>query len=108
MSKNCLLEDLLEVPTNLTFSKKRKNPLSLAGQRVSVELLSRFELETSSLPILPRLFSFTVPCPILLPGAVAAQWFRAHPSFSLTHLAVLLCIPIFGARMGFVWVSSLF
>ena len=50
MSKNCLLEDLLGIPTNLTFSKKRKNPLSLAGQRVSVELLSRFELETSSLP----------------------------------------------------------
>ena len=50
MSKYCLLEDLLEIPTNLTFSKKRKNPLSLAGQRVSVELLPRFELGTSSLP----------------------------------------------------------
>lgn len=33
--------------------RKIKNPLSLAGQRVSLELLSRFELETSSLPITP-------------------------------------------------------
>ena len=30
--------------------RKSKNPLSLAGQRVQVELLTRFELVTSSLP----------------------------------------------------------
>ena len=32
------------------LQEKSKNPLSLAGQRVSMELLGRFELPTSSLP----------------------------------------------------------
>ena len=32
------------------YERKSKNPLSLAGQRVLLELLARFELATSSLP----------------------------------------------------------
>ena len=35
------------------LQEKSKNPLSLAGQRVSMELLGRFELPTSSLPSVP-------------------------------------------------------
>ena len=35
------------------LQEKSKNPLSLTGQRVFMELLGRFELPTSSLPSVP-------------------------------------------------------
>ena len=35
------------------LQEKSKNPLSLAGQRIFMELLGRFELPTSSLPSVP-------------------------------------------------------
>ena len=73
-----------------------------------MELLSRFELETSSLPILPILFSLVVPCYVLAPGAVALQRLRAFSSSALVLLIVCFYSRIFGARMGFVWVSPLY
>ena len=88
--------------------EEKEKPAIPCGTTGFVELLPRFELGTSSLPILPELFSPTAPCLILLPGTVATQWFRAYPSFSLTHLAVLFHTLIFDVRMGFVWVSILF
>ena len=66
-----------------------------------MELLGRFELPTSSLPILPRLFFPTLLCFVLKPETLAAQGFQAF----------LFCVPVpllrmgfFDARMGFVWV----
>lgn len=46
----------------LTLIQAKKNPPSLVGQRVFMELLTRFELVTSSLPILLHLFLFVVYC----------------------------------------------
>ena len=42
-----------------------------------LELLPRFELGTSSLPILPRVCFLVISCFVLVPGTVAAQWFSA-------------------------------
>ena len=71
-----------------------------------VELLPKFELETSSLPILPKLSSPVALCFVLAPGAVALQRLRAFSSLALVSLVVCSCCRIFGARMGFVWVST--
>ena len=65
-----------------------KNPLSLAGQRVSVELLSRFELETSSLPIRRNLFYAVSIRVNKYPQVLAPQGFAGY--CVLAHLSVLL------------------
>ena len=85
---------------------KSKNPLSLAGQRVSVELLGGFEPPTSSLPIQERLFSPIAAYCILLPGALAPQWIGPLVCCILLYSPDNFFILFFGARMGFVWVSS--
>ena len=75
------------------------------GSRDFVELLSRFELETSSLPILPKLFSPIVSCSVLAPGAVVPQRFPALSSLALASPVIRFRTHVFGTRMGFVWVS---
>ena len=70
-----------------------------------MELLSRFELETSSLPILLILFPLVVPWFVLTSEAIALQRLRMFSYFVLVYHAVRFYDIIFGARMGFVWVS---
>lgn len=53
-----------------------KNPLSLAEQRVSLELLTRFELVTSSLPDSEHMFWFVVTYRYLLQKFCRAELFR--------------------------------
>ena len=78
---------------------------SPCGTRLFVELLSRFELETSSLPILLILFPLVVPWFVLTSEAIALQRLRMFSYFVLVYHAVRFYDIIFGARMGFVWVS---
>jgi len=73
-----------------------------------VELLPRFELETSSLPILPSLFSLVAPCFVLVPGPVVAQRAQVIFCWGLMFLALRLRMGFFGIRMGFVWVFRKF
>ena len=70
-----------------------------------MELLSRFELETSSLPILLILFPLVVPWFVLTSEAIALQRLRMFSYFVLVYHAVRFYDIIFGVRMGFVWVS---
>ena len=68
--------------------------------RCFLELLGRFELPTSSLPILPRLFFPTLLCFVLKPETLAAQGFQAF-------LFCIFIFPVLRSRMGFlmpVWV----
>ena len=46
-----LLEDLLEASENLVYRKKKKSSKPLRFQGFFLELLGRFELPTSSLPM---------------------------------------------------------
>ena len=73
-------------------------------RQLFMELLGRFELPTSSLPILPRLFFPTLLCFVLKPETLAAQGFQAF-LFCIFIFPVLRSrMGFFDARMGFVWV----
>jgi len=71
-----------------------------------LELLGRFELPTSSLPILLRLFCLILSCFVLKPETLAAQVFQAFLFCVLVSLILFLRMGFFDARMGFVWVLS--
>ena len=71
-----------------------------------MELLGRFELPTSSLPILLRLFCLILSCFVLKPETLAAQGFQAFLFCVLVSLILFLRMGFFDARMGFVWVLS--
>ena len=74
--------------------------MNRCGYRVLLELLGRFELPTSSLPILPRLFFPALLCFVLKPETLAAQVFQAF-------LFCIFIFPVLRSRMGFlmpVWV----
>jgi len=71
-----------------------------------LELLGRFELPTSSLPILLRLFCLILSCFVLKPETLAAQGFQAFLFCVLVSLILFLRMGFFDARMGFVWVLS--
>ena len=80
--------------------QKCTKPRNHCGYRVLLELLGRFELPTSSLPILPRLFFPTLLCFVLKPETLAAQVFQAF-------LFCIFIFPVLRSRMGFlmpVWV----
>ena len=99
-------EVLWEIQTpRKSFINKAKPPksLDLSG---FVELLPRFELGTSSLPILPRLFSPVVSCFVLALGAVVTQRFPVIFYCSFMFPVLHLRMGFFDARMGFVWVST--
>ena len=70
----------------------------------AMELLGRFELPTSSLPILLRLFCLILSCFVLKPETLAAQGFQAFLFCVLVSLILFLRMGFFDARMGFVWV----
>ena len=72
-----------------------------------MELLGRFELPTSSLPILLRLFCLILSCFVLKPEPLAAQGFQAFLFCVLVSLILFLRMGFFDARMGFVWVLQL-
>jgi hypothetical protein len=69
-----------------------------------LELLGRFELPTSSLPILLRLFCLILSCFVLKPETLAAQGFQAFLFRVLVSLILRLRMGFSDARMGFVWV----
>ena len=69
-----------------------------------LELLGRFELPTSSLPILPRSFFLILSCFVLKPETLATQGFQAFLFCILVSLILCLRMGFFDARMGFVWV----
>ena len=91
-------------PTIFLEKTEQKLPKS-TDFRSFLELLSRFELETSSLPILLILFPLVVPWFVLTSEAIALQRLRMFSYFVLVYHAVRFYDIIFGARMGFVWVS---
>ena len=78
--------------------------INRCGYRVLLELLGRFELPTSSLPILLRLFCLILSCFVLKPETLAAQGFQAFLFCVLVSLILFLRMGFFDARMGFVWV----
>ena len=86
--------------------QKCTKPRNHCGYRVLLELLGRFELPTSSLPILLRLFCLILSCFVLKPETLAAQWFQAFLFCVLVSLILFLRMGFFDARMGFVWVLS--
>ena len=69
-----------------------------------MELLGRFELPTSSLPILLRLFLLILSCFVLRPETIVPQGFLAFLLCVLVSLILRLRMGFFDARMGFVWV----
>ena len=85
------------------FQKLQKSKENTRNPKISgvvLELLGRFELPTSSLPILPRLFFPTLLCFVLKPETLAAQGFQAF-------LFCIFIFPVLRSRMGFlmpVWV----
>ena len=85
--------------------EEKEKPAIPCGTTGFVELLPRFELGTSSLPILPRLFSLVVSCFVLAPETVVLQWFPVILCCSFMLPTFCLCMSFFNARMGFVWVS---
>ena len=86
--------------------QKCTKPRNHCDYRALLELLGRFELPTSSLPILPRLFFPTLLCFVLKPETLAAQGFQAFLFCVLVSLILFLRMGFFDARMGFVWVLS--
>ena len=86
-----------------SFKKLQKAKENTRNPKISgvvLELLTRFELVTSSLPILPRLFFPTLLCFVLKPETLAAQGFQAF-------LFCIFIFPVLRSRMGFlmpVWV----
>ena len=93
-----------ENPQNCIGSKscrnQKKTPENPKISGVVLELLGRFELPTSSLPILPWLFFPTLLCFVLKPETLAAQVFQAF-------LFCIFIFPVLRSRMGFlmpVWV----
>ena len=82
------------------LQKEKENTRNPKISGVVLELLGRFELPTSSLPILPRLFFPTLLCFVLKPETLAAQGFQAF-------LFCIFIFPVLRSRMGFlmpVWV----
>ncbi len=72
----------------------------------SLELLSRFELETSSLPTLPALFYFVATYQNLSQKAQHSCGFARFPYCILLFSVISFCMGLFDTRMGFVWVST--
>ena len=87
--------------------QKCTKPRNHCGYRVLLELLGRFELPTSSLPILHRSFFLILSCFVLKPEALAAQGFQAFLFCALVSLILCLRMGFFDVRMGFVWVLQL-
>jgi len=71
--------------------------------RIFLELLGRFELPTSSLPIMHGLFQPVAACRGLLRKVIAPQGKRDFAFCFLLLLVVACNLPFFGAGMGFVW-----
>ena len=74
------------------------------GYRLLVELLGRFELPTSSLPILPQLFFLILSCFVLKTETLAPQGFQSFLFCVLVSPILRLRMGFFDTRMGFVWV----
>ena len=71
-----------------------------------MELLGRFELPTSSLPILFQLFIAFVACCIMLLRRIEIQGFSKMPIDKLLYAIVCCRYGFCGVGMGFVWVSE--
>ena len=67
-----------------------------------MELLARFELATSSLPKLPRLFCAVADCRILPPEALILQGVSGFSFCGLQCLAVPCPWRFYGVGVGFV------
>ena len=74
--------------------QKCTKPRNHCGYRVLLELLGRFELPTSSLPILPQLFFLILSCFVLKTETLAPQGFQSF-------LFCVLVSSILRLRMGF-------
>ena len=72
--------------------------------RCFLELLGRFELPTSSLPILPQLFFLILSCFVLKTETLAPQGFQSFLFCVLVSPILRLRMGFFDTRMGFVWV----
>ena len=90
---------------SLFSGNKSRNPLSLVGQRVFVELLGGFEPPTSSLPILQTLFFPVVSCCTLSPQSFGRQQLAGFTFCILSYLDANFFALFSGVGMGFVWVS---
>ena len=82
---------------------KRKH-LKSEDFRCFLELLGRFELPTSSLPILPQLFFLILSCFVLKTETLAPQGFQSFLFCVLVSPILRLRMGFFDTRMGFVWV----
>ena len=70
-----------------------------------MELLARFELATSSLPKISRLFCLVADYRVLSPEALAPQRVSGFSFYGLPCLAVPSRWRLYGAGVGFVAVS---
>nr|DAL23307.1 MAG TPA_asm: hypothetical protein [Caudoviricetes sp.] len=85
--------ELGKSPQNTNGLKNCKHKAKTAQikrfKRLMLELLGRFELPTSSLPIIYALFSLVVSCRILLPRS---PYISGNAGFFMSLLIVACCI----------------
>ena len=84
--------------------QKCTKPRNHCGCRVLLELLGRFELPTSSLPILPPLFLLIFSCFVIKTETSAPQGLQSFLFCVLVSPILRLRMGFFDTRMGFVWV----
>ena len=90
-------------PRIKSTEKQRKSPV-FSQKQDFLELLGRFELPTSSLPILPQLFFLILSCFVLKTETLAPQGFQSFLFCVLVSPILRLRMGFFDTRMGFVWV----
>ena len=83
--------------------KRCEKPVHPDGTNRLLELLGRFELPTSSLPMTRSLFWLAAACCSLSRKVAAPQGKRDFACRFLLLLAVTCNMPFFGVGMGFVW-----
>ena len=89
------------------FQKLQKVKENTRNPNISgavLKLLGRFELPTSSLPILPQLFFLILSCFVLKTETLAPQGFQSFLFCVLVSPILRLRMGFFDTRMGFVWV----